>query len=268
MAQHANIPNTLGDAYLHSREQPPPDDQRILHEAQNSVAKWLSTLPSHLSEMDSVDSLPQPTIAHYHGWLDNLSWHATRYLLELDEMESGYRHIGLNYHGIPEQTRRAANLMVQRRLREVFESDLPREQQVFFTSWYRVLEVIKSAIAAVQKSEGVQNGNTLHRMHKDVEAALVRCAGSLKEIKRMLISLEGIVAEVTSLPSYRVPSSIASDEQVDLRYKWSSEGTVFRRWIWTFPEVQNAPGQGSMGRTEEIAGMMLEKAIAKWEVWR
>ncbi|KAF2794488.1 hypothetical protein K505DRAFT_336889 [Melanomma pulvis-pyrius CBS 109.77] len=233
---------------------------------------WLGTLPSHPSEHTPLSVRPVHGPAVYHDWLDWYEDRGRHFLLELDKYEQQHRTIGLKYHALPYELRHAPahrdgaaiNPTVVDRLSNIYETNQPTHQQRFYGRWLRVRGAVESAVDDIRRMDGSMQTPLLRDTHRRVATGLGSVLGDLRHIGELLESLEQLVETI----SRRRIHQRSGDPMESLRSKHSSGGSCFRRWVWTFAEVQSLRGVHLPSHVENVAQRLMEEGVEMGRYWR
>lgn len=236
------------------------------------INTWLATLPNHPSEYPPLSLGPVHGTAVYHDWL---CWYEDRgrhFLLELDKYELQHRTIGLKYHTVPYALRHtpahrdgaAINPTVLDRLSRIYETNTPTHQQRFYGRWLRVRGAVECAVEDIRRMDGNMQTQLLRETHKRVVSGLNSVLGDLRHIEESLESLNRLVETIWRRRIYQRNGDLMES----LRNKHSSGGSCFRRWIWTFGEVQSLRGVHLPSYVENVAQELIEGGVEMGRYWR
>jgi hypothetical protein len=212
------------------------------------IHAWLDAMPP-IAEIVDMAASRALTSELYKDWLDWSQHTALTWLLKLDKLERYLRKSALRYHKTPYKARHTTihndmklDPMVLRRLSEVLETDQPREQQSFFTSWHQIQIVVADILDDLEDNRPLTDDiNTLHLMERNTQLSLARMPLLYHTATESLAWLRDAVRDVAER---------AGVEDCDaLSQKYSRQGGLIRRWMLTLPELAN----DKLGKVEERA---------------
>jgi hypothetical protein len=243
---------TVASKQTHGHMQSPEQKSRI--------DMWVERLPYHW-QLEDVSTARSFTDAVY---MDRLHWErldALSWIARLNDLEKRYRVIGIDYHKIPYSLRHSETLLHGPkigkpnivRLSQVFETGRPREQQAFFN-------VATDVIGKVDECGSTTKAiDELRRLC--LESGIV-FRKSWKQLDNLEIVLEWAQGAVSDLSGRSDLDGVES-----LEAKHSREGSLFRRWIQTFPEIQHELVKSKHEYIECWVHQALSDGVEKNEYW-
>jgi hypothetical protein len=167
------------------------------------IDAWLNAMPPK-AEMEDVAASRALTSELYKDWLDWSMHAALTWLQKLDKLERYLRESALRYHKTPYKARHAKihndiklESMVLRRLSEILETDQPREQQSFFTSWFHIQMVVADILDDLKDSQPMTDDiSTLRLMERKFQLSLARMPLLYHTATEDLAWLRGAVRDV------------------------------------------------------------------------
>ncbi|KAH9861455.1 hypothetical protein J1614_011201 [Plenodomus biglobosus] len=239
----------------------PPDKKR-------RIEVWLDKQPCDW-EPGSACSTNEATLVIYIDWLHWSISDALLWLEKLDRCERRFRAAGLAYHAIPYQLRHSTFMLpgshidqlVLTRLSNILETDTPRRLQTFFMPW---MEIYKAAVQVVDHNKTFQlvfinNIDHMRSAVTDAELKLSKLVTTYRSLNAGLEWLEKAVMELSQRSRM--------DAREALTAKFSREGSLFRRWIQTFLEVEKGLVDSKASYTEEYVEGVLERGVGPGSYW-
>jgi hypothetical protein len=175
------------------------------------------------------------------------------------EFEHRFRIAGVKYHKIPHFSRHSLTLpngprIEQRtidRLAQVLETDRSRYDQNFFAPWMDVYngatEVLDNINACNVASKTIEQLRTLEN----------KCAVALSKLFKPTRNLEAGLSWLEESVE-RLAERSDEDASKNLLVKHSREGSLFRRWIQTFLEIEH----GLVWNNSEYTENCVDKGFA------
>ena len=176
---------------------------------------------------------------------------------------------GIQYHETPYQLRHSSTLLhgskieeaVLTRLSGILETDRSRTQQAFFTPWFEIKRVAADILEGLNYYKLMADDIILLRtLHRKFEHFLARLPKLLCNLVAGLEFLEEAVAQVSERSNLDGSAALAS--------KYSREGGLFRRWIQTFPEVENGLVDSKSRYIEWYVETVLDIGVERDRYWR
>ncbi|KAF2438452.1 hypothetical protein P171DRAFT_491121 [Karstenula rhodostoma CBS 690.94] len=221
------------------------------------IFKWMSTLPSDLTQFVESEDPPEMTADIYKDYLNWASNVVERLEKELDLHETKYRRLGLKYHETPLYLRDPTTTPADPRVRglppgdirmcsaataiipinpailvsldAIFNSDRPRATQSFFTNW----RTVQNGFANIRT---LLNIDYHHFERHQLQALLSSVQHDMniasKLLARISTQLEGVGQNLREVVARRRMA-----EGAKLTDAFGVEGSAFRRWVSLFPEV-------------------------------
>ncbi|KAF2251902.1 hypothetical protein BU26DRAFT_561693 [Trematosphaeria pertusa] len=235
----------------------------------SKIEKWLDAFPPSPLDFEEAYTEREATLAHYHDWHDMHQHDALHILHKLDAYERRYRALGFTYHTVPHALRHSPTLQgcraigpgVLHRLGGVFEPATPQSEQPFFLAWRTCASLAAKVIAEAREFLDAADIPALEAVHR-------RCGYLLRVAERELKAIRGAMRAVRDMVE-EVAGRIdpAAHPAADLSQAFGVEGGLFRRWIWTFPEVQGKAPLASRVEFEAIAQDMITKGVMEGRWW-
>lgn len=251
---------------------------------------WIIGQPFHAYFEDAETAKPI-TAEIYIDWIHWLRYITCSRVRQLDRFEKRYRQIGLMYHKIPYQVRHSDNShssnrgrryiynsitnLVLARLSQILESDRPRSQQALnsFLPWKPIEQTTKSIMAQINTLPVQSHSHdlaSLKRSMENIQREIESLTRELNTLNATLIWLRNKVGQLNLIASTaaslsQVDSNNGDEDAERLAEKFSREGSLFRTWIWTFPEVERGIAGGDF--VEEYAQQLLEYGVDGFSFW-
>ncbi|KAF2846750.1 hypothetical protein T440DRAFT_222759 [Plenodomus tracheiphilus IPT5] len=240
----------------------PPDKSR-------RIQSWLDEQPYDW-EFKPAFTRDEATLTIYVDWLHWSNTDAILWLRKLDTSETRFRAAGLQYHRVPHQLRHSTFILpgsqieqlVLSRLSNVLEKDTPRHLQTFFVPWmtiYKTAVEVLDQIEALQHIDNNTNVDLVRANAADTEMKLFKLEATFHNLKIGLEWLEKAVQELAD-------RSVVDGSEA-LAAKFSREGSLFRRWIQTFLEVEKGVVGPKAAYTEVYIQQVLEKGVGLDGYW-
>jgi hypothetical protein len=207
-------------------------------EQKNRIDMWVERLPYHW-QLEDAATARLFTVTVY---MDRLHWErldALSWVARLNEFERRYRVIGIDDHKIPYSVRHSETLLngskigkpIIVRLSQVFETGRPRDQQAFFKQWMEIFNVATDVMGKIDECESTtKTMDELHSLCLESGIAFRKLWKQLNNLEIVLEWAQGAVSDLSGRSHL--------DGVEPLEAKHSREGSLFRRWIQTFPEIQ------------------------------
>jgi hypothetical protein len=231
------------------------------------VANWRDNVP-HFNDLYDASAAPTMTVDLYQDWLQWTKKNAIIWLRILDKHERVFRKAALNYHKIPYPLRhyvqvrrgRSINKLTIDRLAAILETNLPRSRQAFFVPWFE----IKNAVADILNDFGyyqplADDVDFLRSIDHKFEQALAKLPKSLRTLLGSLKWLKGAVEAVKQYAD--------TDGGELLAQKYSREGSLFRRWMGTLPEMEEGVAGNRSRLADWYADRLLRRGVEPDEYW-
>ncbi|KAL1606281.1 hypothetical protein SLS60_003683 [Paraconiothyrium brasiliense] len=248
------------------------------------ILQWLSTHPRDITQLFGADTAPAMTADMYK---DRLHWAAStlqRLEKEFDAHELEYRRLGLAYHETPSFLRDPAanppntlaqglsptdlrirsavpilpaiNPTILQTLKDIFDSDRPRTTHDFFTNWHTTQHRLTDIKDLLNTDYSSYSRGLLRAMVRRVDADLDSVADELlTTITAQMDSVSHNVSEVTSRRGLGEGASLSQPSSV--------EGSAYRRWVSSFPEVVG--GEVRVDVAERVLRMGGAEKSMGWE---
>lgn len=177
----------------------------------------------------------------------------------------------MTYHQLPWAVRysgRPAAAHISQRLTQLFDTDTPRRRQTYFKDWYEILDRAVGVLIRIKLLEKSTDLKLLGEYYALADSRLQGAENFVDGIEIQLVVLDSLVVRVRD-------KAIAEDSMrgiVDLKWKYTKEGTSFRRWVYTFDEVHGLINSGSDSVevrtwTEQLIQGWLTDGVTKGVEW-
>ncbi|KAH7130556.1 hypothetical protein B0J11DRAFT_602902 [Dendryphion nanum] len=217
------------------------------------IEKWVMELPNAPSEYVCMRAHPvRPSVSVYHDWLHEHSCRALMLLQRLDYFDLRYRKLGFHYHSLPLTHRHGTPALlplIRARVAQQFESDTPRSSNTFFSLWFRVKKIVQEITFELLKNESVDDISALQDCNAKTGPALEQADTIIQSIAQSIRNMETIINH------FKAPKI----QPVDLTVKHSKEGSLCRRWMQTFGELEYLANSNVL--IAEIAEDIIELAV-------
>jgi hypothetical protein len=147
---------------------------------------------------------------------------------------------------------------VTKRLSQIFETDTVRAKQAYFAVWY---EIFRASFSVIQRVQDYQNSpfrvrldNAWDRCNRDLQVAERR----IRELERGLHNLSAMVRRLEVLAHGALPNLADHSTQ---------EGTLMRRWMATFAEMEATGYTQRRLMTEPLVRTWLAQGVEREPFW-
>ncbi|KAF1848717.1 uncharacterized protein K460DRAFT_275350 [Cucurbitaria berberidis CBS 394.84] len=230
------------------------------------IEAWNDDTAYHLELADAATARSITTEV-YEDWLNWARSYALAWLGILDKYELRFRATGLKYHKIPFSLRHSATLLhgskidqsVLTRLTQIFETDRPRKLQSYFTPWMEINKIATETLAEIDNYRpGFGDLDFLCAMNRRLDLSFAMLIKPLNILRVGLHWVENTVALVAERSPLDCCDVLAA--------KHSLEGSVFRRWIQTFWEIDSGTVRAA-AYTEYYVGRVLATGVGTGKYW-
>jgi hypothetical protein len=230
------------------------------------IDAWFNALPP-AAELEDAATPRAMTSELYKDWLDWRKHTALSWLQRLDKLERYFRKAALAYHKVPYHARHSTINgdvklipIVLRRLSEILETDRPRIQQSYFTSWFEIKSVVAGIVEDLKYHQPLTDDiGTLCLMELKFDLCLAKIPKLYHTATNGLQWLRDAVRDVSQRAN--IDSSDA------LAQKYSREGGLFRSWMLTLPEMANGNMEERAEYIEGYVNELLEVGVEKDTYW-
>ncbi|KAJ4374893.1 hypothetical protein N0V83_001971 [Neocucurbitaria cava] len=231
--------------------------------------RWIDNI-AYDSELEPASIARRATLGVFEDWLHWSGYNARQWLRTLDECEQRFRAAGLVYHQIPYHLRRPIAVPAPNgfpldqlplvRLSQIFETDQSRTKEVFFRPWFQVYDLaIESINTADAHTHGSKSREFLKGINKRFNESCIRLTRPLNILNEGLVWLEDAVAQVHGRSDLGGSEMLASE--------FSREGSLFRRWMQTFREVELGLVGSKSAFIKGYADTLLTVGVEPKEYW-
>ncbi|CAO2654002.1 Nn.00g107350.m01.CDS01 [Neocucurbitaria sp. VM-36] len=232
------------------------------------VEMWINDLPYDWGLEDAFTAR-DATLEVYEDWLDWSTYSARSWLDKLDEYEQRFRIAGLKYHKIPHSLRHPVTLRhgarvnqyVMVRLSQIFETDRSRTREPFFVPWFDINNTTVEILNTIKLyCRGSMDVDFLKASNQKFDVSYAKLTKVGRILHEGIIWLEDAVA--------RVAERSKQDGSDMLAIEYSREGSLFRRWMQTFPEVECGLVASKSKFIQDSADSLLEVGVQPSRYWR
>jgi hypothetical protein len=234
---------------------------------QARIEMWIERMPYDW-QFENAGTARPATIIVYTDWLNWQKCNVHSWLCKLDEFERRYRIAGVKYHKIAHPLRHSMTLphgpkidqQILKRLTHIFETDRSRDDQTFFAPWMDVyngvIEVLDDIEAWAVPSKTIEQ---LRKLEDRCCVALEKLSKPMRSVEAGVLWLEGEVVKLAERSD--------QDASESLLVKHSREGSLFRRWIQTFLEIEHGVVWNKSEYTEQYVDKMVSGEVEKELYW-
>ncbi|KNG46359.1 hypothetical protein TW65_86997 [Stemphylium lycopersici] len=228
-------------------------------EQKERIDRWVGCMPHH-GQLEDAKTAQSASIAILQDWLNWSRPKALAFLQKLDMLERRFRITGIRYHKTEFALRHSETLLHGSRtdqfkllrLSQIFETDRPRRQQLYFAQWYEIFDGVADILQEIARNEAAaQTTEELRLGLANIEIALYKLFKPLRNLDENLAWVENTVAGL-------VGRSYLQDSEM-LALKHSREGGLFRRWAQTLPEVEHGSVEFKTKYIEDLVAQELEE---------
>lgn len=153
------------------------------------------------------------------------------------------------------------------RLAEVYEPDKPYDAQLLYRDWIEVLTTVLIIKDEVKRQEGSMDTQALSEAHERVVSLLKKAD---KHVSKIYNSVHGMDWMLEILSCRRTTGETNAHARMleRLQDERSNEGSIIRRWMWTWPEVQEIAGSHRPDHVEELVRRLLESGVEWCTFWK